>query len=501
MKKFIKMFSFALAFCFMFVITGCNESTDNTTNLTTSQVISLVSGLIDLEDPNFTVTGSADYDMSRQVSGGAEESQTDSLENIVLKVDGISQYVYVPEDVEEYQFYNWSISKNYESEWSDYSVNSDNQDSNVVEQISAYSSYIEPVIQEAFSNLASFEPSWFSSEKQSSGAYKLTINADLKADLQALQTALIDNGGSTLEVLIDDILAIHYGDDFTIDNLVIAIKANITSTSTVADVLNFINTEFGINLTNTYSTILSLLDAMGEGSGFSMPSLTDNFFTVAGVESDEEFSAMIDYMVTTYLNDTTMTLDSLFESIDEESADTSEMLITIKHIYQSLSSITINDSVINFSITTNAARDEIALITGTVNAEIVLGDTTYSIDANCSLAFSNYDTTEIALPSLSNDNIENICLDYSFDATELTAGTAKVIGNVYLGTWSNDFIHSYTVEGETLTLTYNSTDNTLTLSADAVDRYLAGNSLNFSCETEEGSENENIVNFNYIIET
>lgn len=398
MKHFLRISSLIFVAVFMFALTACGKKDDNNNNnnstvtpLTTAQVITMMSDLIDLDNPNFTATINAEYEMIQQV-GASQQTDSNALENIIFKIASNGVYLNVPEDVEAYQLSDASYVRYYdEGAWGDYAYSQEES----AFPIQTITQPMELMLKDAFANVVNYNSNWVSSTKLSSGAYRLTVNADLKNDLNSLKTIIINGGDDTLGALLSDILAIHYGSTMTVEKIITDIKANITSTSTLNDVLTFVENEFGFSLQNSYAAIMLLMSSFD--SEANMPALTDNFFTLIEMPDDATFVSVIDNFYTNYLNNSELTLNTFLSSVDDTAP---EMLQFIKNIILSLPNITINDSVVNLSITTNAAQNKIELLSLTASFSITMGDTTMGISASASIAFSNIGTTSIVAPVL-----------------------------------------------------------------------------------------------------
>lgn len=327
--------------------------------------------------------------------------------------------------------------------------------------LAGYMDEIEGVVKEVFGNVVSFNPSWVSAQKLENDAYKLNINADLTTSLNAFKLAITENMDSPLGDLINDILAIHYGEEFTVAQIIEDIKTNINSTSTLEDVVTFIGDEFGFETTS----LVSLMSVVLADQGGDAPSLDTNFFAMIEVSTDEGFSNWLDNMFTNVLNNNERTLNAILETISEEESD--GFLLMLKQFILNLENVTINNCTVNVSITTNVARTKLAEISVSANINVGIGEATYSAQANATITFSNFGTTEITLPTIHEENLEGFELRYELESEELTADTAKVIANVYLGDWSRAFNRN-SQGNSAYTLVYDSIANTLTLSADAV---------------------------------
>lgn len=113
-KSILKLFSFMIALCFTFAITGCGGEDGTVETVPTDQAVQLFTELIDFEDSNFTATLDASFLLSVQESaGGSVDSRQDSFEDIVLKLDGDNMYSYVPNTQEGYISNRYSIDREY----------------------------------------------------------------------------------------------------------------------------------------------------------------------------------------------------------------------------------------------------------------------------------------------------------------------------------------------------------------------------------------------------
>ncbi len=476
-KSILKLFTFIVALCFTFAISGCTGGGGTVETVPTGEAVQLFTSLIDFEDINFTATIDGGWLLSAQQSaGGSVDSRQSSYEDIVFKFDGDKMYMNAPNAQESYISKGYSIGKSYiENAWSDYYVNFDSE-SVFLESLAVYMDEIEGAVKETFGNIVSFNPSWVSAQKLDKGAYKLNLNTNLTSPLTAFKTAITENLNSPLGDLVDDILAIHYGEDFTVAQLVSDIKTNINSTSTLEDVVTFIGDEFGFETTSLVSLLRVVLADLGENA----PSLDANFFALIQVESNEGFSNWIDNLVANYLNNSELTLNTFLETITEEESD--GFLVMLKNVILNLENVTINNCAVNVSLTTNTERTKLAGISFSVNINVNVSEAIYIVQANADIAFSDFGTTEITLPTIDEENLEGFDLRYDLDSDDLTADTAKVISDVNLGDWSTAFdsnsqgVSSYILE-------YNSTNHTLTLSAEAVNYLLLDyeNELYFSC--------------------
>lgn len=337
------------------------------------------------------------------------------------------------------------------------------------------------LVQKIFLNVVSFNPSWVSAQQLENEAYKLNINANLKNDLNAYKLAITENMNSDLETVINALLAVHFGNTLSISKLVDDIKLNITAKSTLEDVITFIGTEFGFTTTNLVSFLSIILSEEGENA----PSLDTNFFAMMQIDSSQTFALFIDDIVNNYLRNDELTLNTFLTSIDETNEETSEFLIVLKNVILSLENITINTCNIDVALTTNSARTRLENLSVSVNASLAVNGMSLSAQANASITFSDYGATEIELPTIIEDDIEGFDFCYYFADEDLVSGTSKTIQNVNLADWSVPFTSAYQGEGE-FTLIYDSTNHTLTLSADAVDYLLeTHNTLLFYCGQAE----------------
>jgi hypothetical protein len=91
-------------------------------------------------------------------------------------------------------------------------------------------------------------------------------------------------------------------------------------------------------------------------------------------------------------------------------------------------------------------------------------------------------TTTVTIPQLTSQNLLSMSLNYVFDGDDLTESTPKVLDEVDFGTINVAFSTQNTLD-ELVTLTYNTTNKTLTLSIAAVDYLLNHGSLTFTDTT------------------
>ena len=481
MKKIYKILTFALAMTLTFVLAGCGKNPDPPTDtpLTTIQVASLMKELVNLNDFNFTATVGASYEFSKKEGTNLRQAQSDVFENIVLKMDGANAYINIPNMMESYQFDNWVFERDFGE---GYEIDYDNDSRNVFEMFMEQSSDIETIISETLGNLVNFDSSWVNSEKLANGGYKLSLNADLKADLISLQTALTTYGDSNLEDLFDAMLQIHYGEEFNLATLIDSLKTEITTTSTLEDLFDFVKEELGFDVKGYFAASRNFILAMDEDA--EIPELTDNFFTLIEIDSNEDFATMIDSFVTEFLQNEDITLNAFLESDNFFAEMLSEM-------YDAFMSITINELNFDFELVTNAEKTQIHSIAASVNADISTTEMNITLDADASIVFSNFGSTQVALPTLAMEDVEEIDLYYDFEGDGLVLNTAKVIENVHLGSLTFEFTTYANVPSATLV--YDPINHTLTLSAEAVNYLLNDNSyLSFF-----NQDNPGYVGFSY----
>lgn len=464
MKKIYRMLTFAVALTLTFVLAGCGKTPDPVEqDLTTAQVVDLISNLIDLEDLDFTATANAEYTFSMKDGEDPRQTQSDEYENVVVKFADGKNYISVPGVMEQYAGDDWSYLKDLETNKYRASYhNSQDYDSTYLD----YTSGMETIVKEMYSNLVSYNPSWLSSTKLTSGAYKLSLNANLQPDLVTLQEVLVNYADSTLEELINSIMQIHYGSQFSISNLVTAVKTQVTSTSTLGDVLTFVKNTFGFDISQTYSIVSSILT---DTEGIEMPTLDTNFFGLVEIESNEAFATMIDNFVLTYLQNDEFTLSAFLES---------EGGAKIKGIYDTFVGLDINTLQIIMEIVTNADKTQIEYLNLTANGDVTMGTQNYQISALGSIHFTDIGSTVINFPTINSTNVDDLYLGFEFSNSDLTASTAKEISDMMIGTTNYVFSTGCT-DDELVTLTYNSTTHKLILSAQTINYLLSEGDISF----------------------
>lgn len=480
MKKFVNTLSFVLVFAVMFCFAGCGEKPPTPTpTLNTTEVIEMVTGLMDFEDMNFTATADVEYGYGIQPFGEGVSSVQNSMEGVTLKFAGENIYALLPNQTESYQLASCSYTREYKEiegvyAWDKFYINQNAYNGSVIASIETMSDTLQSLFGDLLNNIVTYDASFITSEKLDSGAYKLTLNADLATKITAYKTAIIDNADNTLGELVDALIAIDFP-DLTIAEIVADIKANITATSTLGDVIDFVEEEFGYSIHSLVSAFLSSSSMLEEDS-----MLNENFFSMIQVVDATEFATLIDYFVDNYLTNEELSLNILLASLSESSDPIASVVC---NVFASLSSLTINDFVISATITSNAANDAIESITANANVEVVMDGTTYTASAGLDIAFTNVGSTIITAPNLT-DNIKSASIQYIFTNAELTAHTAKVISNVNLGTAS----YTFSPTDDLLTgadCVYDASTNTITLSADAVDYLLETSSTYFRVDEPE----------------
>ena len=480
MKKFLKVFSLLMVVTLALGFSGCGKEdpvdepsgtdpvTPVETQLTEEQILTLFTQMMDIENPNFTLTMDANYAISMTPTGEAMQSQSDSITGAVMKVNSTGSYEMMPNDTESYSVGNYYIDRDLEQESPGYQIEyyQEHNEEDSTEIIA----YVNDILQETFTNMLTFDPTWVSTEHLDSGAYSLSIGTNLKEEIAAIATAIVTYGDQPLGTLIDAILAVHYN-DLTIQSLVTDLKTEITSTSTVADVISFAGDKLGISLDDTFASILAILD--------EDEILNANFYELLEVENATEFATMIDQLVANYLTNTELTLDGFINSL---SAEDDENIAMLQQIYASLDELQVADFSFDITFTTDTQNQNLASATATVSADLTIMGVRYTISANASLALSNINSTVITLPTMTD--IEDIYVRLEFETSELTANTEKVVSDINLG--EQDFVIAQS-GNTTANATYSASNRTLTLSADAVDIALSNGNF-YAWDSETGYE-------------
>lgn len=467
MKKYLKIFSVLLAFCLSFSLAGCG----NKSNLTTQEVVAEVHDLINFENLNFTINGDGNFEISYKSFGEPKETTGYSVEDMVIKVAGNNTYLFIPEYGENYQIGDYKYSNEYEF----------NYDENEFELGDFYitNSYglfenldVEEVVKELFYDVFSFS-NLASSEKQSDGGYKLNLNVDVKAIFDGIKTALSENLENPMIEIVNDILAVFYS-DLTVESLVADLKDAIDEESTIQDLFDFIEAKLNLRLSNTFNFIFSMLSD-GEFEGYDF---TENFYSYFDIANDAVFAEMLDGVVES-LSDDEYTIQKILDAVAaDDDLDALDYLESapffagiLMEVYDIISDIEINNFNIDASITTNSTISEISKLTFAIKGEICAEDyLTIGYDINFDFNVSDVGTTQVSLPD--SFEICGIDLDYVIE-TELTEDEAYVYENINFGDTDLEFSYS-PFEGSLLFLSYDASEGTLTLSAEAVN-YLLDN--------------------------
>jgi len=485
MKNFVKYFSFVLVSILAVTFVGCgNTPADNDVNIP-----ELIASLLD--ETNFTMNIDVDYALDQAI-GDAESTSIASgeMSGVQLLADGDNFRSYTPLDVDRINVDGYSYEREYdEGEWeSGYSIYTSES------EFGTELSFIFDILNEININVYNYDEDWFTVKTLDSGAYEITINADLASELTAYQDAIIDNKDATLGTLVNALLSVHYGSDFTVAKIVTDLKADITAQSTVGDLLDFIEDEFDMELSGILEALTTFSTEIHTTNFEMSPSTTDdeeefsleailnaNLYTTLAslmeqtIETDAQFDALIDTFVAYYLDDETITLSSLCANSES---------LTAMLAY--LEAIEISDLQIDLVLTTDSAKAHLVSVEGSINGEVTVDQTTYTLEANLSIEISQIGTTSVNVPTITE--IQYCSLEYNFVDGDLTENTSKVINNVNLGSINFTFVNYDSVEGATLV--YNSTNKTLTLSSQAVDYIIQNGSTYFY-----DSENSAYVSF------
>lgn len=482
MKKFIKFFSVILAFCLSFSLAGCNNEQDKN-NLTTQQVVTKIHDFINFEDLNFTINGDLNFEVYHKTFGEPKSTETHSLEDIVIKVADNNTYMFIPEDGESYQIgdYKYSNYYDYNYEEKEFELGDFNVSNSL--DLSEYSG-IDEFVKELFHNAFSFNSNWVSSEKQSNGGYKLNLNIDVKAIFDGIKAAFSENLENPMIDIVNDMLAVFYS-DLTIQDLFDDLKDEIDEETTIQEFFDFAEAKLNLKLTNTINFVFKIMSG-GEFEGYDF---TKTFYSYFDIADDTEFQDFLNDTIA-FLSDEDYTLPAILDAMalaEGEDADAIEFLEgmpeiadIICEVYGMISVIEMNNFKIDAAITTNATNTAISNIALALQAEIVMGDSlTIGFDISLNLDVFDVGTTQFSLPE--SFEVYGIYLVYDIDTDVLVEDEAYVYTGINFGDTDLEFTDS---PDSTISLSYDASEGTLTLSADAVNQLLSENCLVFETEDE-----------------
>lgn len=411
--------------------------------------------------------------MSKKGLVGPKASEEYSVEDMIIKVADNNAYLFVPEYCKNYQIGDYAYSSEYEF----------NEDENTYEfgDFSITNSYgfsessdINGLIQDLFYDAFSFNSDWVSSEKQSNGGYKLSLNVDVKEILDDIKDAFVENLENPFIDVVNDLLAVFYS-DLTVESLVTDLKEAIDEESTIQDLFDFIETKLNLRLSNTFNFIFSMLSD-GEFDGYDFD---ENFYSYFDIADDAAFAEMLDGVVAALSGDD-YTIQEILDALElyDNGDDTVEsylesvpsFMLALVEIYEEISDVEINNFNINFAIVTNLEVNEISNFILAIQGEVCGEDYTVNYDLDLDFKISDIGTTQISLPdSFEVYEIELGC----YIETELTENVEYVYEDIDFGDTDLSF------ETGVCYLNYDATEKTLTLSDKTVNYLLSIKHITF----------------------
>lgn len=487
MKKFIKIISVLFVFVLTLSFAGCKRGESQNVNNNKSQIIAMISELFDNEELNLTLTGEVGYKISEHKIGNPKQSQEETFKNIVFEIDGLNAHVFIPNQYEAYMIDGWSYERKYKEideqfAWTGFETFFDYE--RIFEGSEFIPSLANDIIGEGFYNFVNFNPNWVTAESSPSGTSKLTISADLKEALEGIRETVTNKANSTLQELIDELLAIHYNQDLNLEKIIIDVKENITETSTIEDVVNFIGSEFGVKVDKIFSIFDYIEDVNNtipyfENSVFI--SLSDNFFEIIEIENNADFSSFLDDLLDNYLCNPEYTLAYIINEIEENQ----DIISRLKGIYELLDYTVINECSFEVSFEVSTENCEEVNILIAANIDLTLNESAnYIAEINGNISLINIGKTVVSLPE--DIEIEKGTAYFKLNPNDLIEDSEVVIENVNLGNWNEVFyLKTIFVQNEEHTLIYNNNEHTLTISASAVNYIIESNFLIRFMDTNE----------------
>lgn len=448
MKKYLKVF--ALLLVVSVFLTACfskdkepDVQPDVQPELTTSQIVEKIGSAINLDSTNLTLKADVEYSASTQPKNGATQSQSDSIKDIVLKLDGENMELSLPGLEHSVLLDNATYTKyaendHYTLDYNFSDVKSDN------DQTAISKNLVEVALKDGFQSLVNSSRVSVSSNKLGNGDYQLKITADIKQELLALKSAILDNKDEPLINFLDDVLKV-YKPDLSVNGLVNELKQNINENSTLGDLFDFIEERLDISL-HTIFTALIGLDESGDVS------LQSNLFEGLGVANKQEFDEQLDLLVDELSSDD-YTLALLLEDTIGEG------------LFEFVESIEINDFVIEIYVVTNSTVSEIKNIKLNLDVDVMLEETNYALSANFSLSILNIGTTKVVAPQLTQEDIEYITIEAYLEAGDLIKNQKYVLENIENYGLSFEGLGGYGMESY---VSYDAGKKTLTISEEGV---------------------------------
>lgn len=523
MKKF-KMFICALLIV-PFMLVGCGEKVDEVKTASISEQITAFSNVLNKESYNFTATVTS--------AGLTPEKGTGVTLNNAIKIEYESaNKIHLGASVGEDNDYYLINNTQYTLDEDGWAIDYD-QEVSISQIITSVIGEVPAISKDLLTTLHNLNENFIQINTLESGAMELVIDLNLTQsvkdfvsivkqnytpavlgeDGETVVTAGIDNSVITL---INALLNRYVKEGLTLNSLIDNIDSKLDANSTITDLLNVIGTEYGITLTNTVKSVMTIIEMISEGEVSSELLNTKVYSLIEGIineDAEEGDETTIDK--TTFKTTIQGFIDGIFNSVPAVDKDgnpildadgnpttramkTSELFAMIQamtadtdkdptdtgtDVYAVLTNSTFNEISATIKITTSTDKLHLAGVTVNAVADMVLlkdaktavidkaffddGNSKYT--ASAAVEISKIGTTTVTLPTFTEDTvIDDIDVDLLINLDTISTETYLIASNLYLG--ANNFnatcvIYVSGVPTTTYTVSYDTASKTLKIDA------------------------------------